>query len=340
MKSVLSPRPFGKTHLQCPCSAKEKGCFAEYKDDVGSGFCFGCNKVISGSRENLRQSSRIHIQPSVRHKLVPHQTVLSSTSFINHFVDVYTSVEGYSEARSAYTEVRALGFDHQVAFVESGWEQFAISRLEELKDTLQSLPSFYRTFIQKTLSPELLPFFHVGKSLSQEITFWIEGADKTFCNGHSIRYNGLSRDKRSNARFNYKTQDGFAVVNFYGAGQLHPAAQSWVGTKFKPTTPVVIVEGPKTAILASYTNPDQIWLASCGTSGVSVAKARALRGRIVRIFFDADDAGRSGAERAMKILKQAGAMPTILDPETAFGGARPDGWDPADEILKMIERGQ
>lgn len=54
----------------------------------------------------------------------------------------------------------------------------------------------------------------------------------------------------------------------------------------RPDAHVCLVESEKTALLMAACQPGQLWLATCGSSGLNVEKAACLRGRRVTIFPD------------------------------------------------------
>ena len=90
--------------------------------------------------------------------------------------------------------------------------------------------------------------------------------------------------------------------------------------------PIVLVESEKSAVIASYFAPEYTWIATGGASALSADKAHALRERDVIILFDADAAGREGAEKAEEVLQKQKSRYYNLD----LFPNRIDGYDPAD----------
>lgn len=328
---------FSKTHQTCPCPRQERKCFSIFADDSGSGYCFACSQVIRGSHQkphaDLTPVTKTLLQ---RQKYVSTSTVLESTGTVIDFVSTFSYIEGYREALSSYQEHRAVGKRHIEAYTISGYRAISESRMPEMKEHLRKLPSFLQQFVITTGVPEVLRNFHVGFHTSGEIVFWIADNNGRVCNGQVVSYDGLSRSKTRPVRYMYRTSDGYPVNAFFGSEQLQNGFLSWTQKPFTPLTLVVIVESPKSALLGSLLHPSAIWLASCGASGVTAAKALALRGREVRVLFDNDAAGHEGAVSAKNVLIEAGAFAQIVTPNDFFGGDRPEGWDIGDEALRVI----
>jgi hypothetical protein len=267
---------------------------------------------------------------------VPRDVVTETAWPVLNVVSTFGNIEGHQEAITGYAELRAEGLDHMKAYRLSGYRAISRSRLPEIRDLTKGLPAFFRQLIYQTGVPDLLNGYHIGFTEFGEVLFWIVDSFGRVCNGQVVPYDGLSRSMNRPTRFIHRSIDGYRVTAFFGAEQLQFGACSWTQQPFAPYAPVVIVESAKSAILASLLHPEAIWLASCGTSGVTPVKARALRGREVRILFDNDRAGNDGAKRASLVLFEAGAFPRIVEPETFFGGSRPEGWDVGDEALMII----
>lgn len=74
-----------------------------------------------------------------------------------------------------------------------------------------------------------------------------------------------------------------------------------------PQATVILVESEKTAALLKYKFKAQshefIYIATGGTNGLTDEKAQVLKGRNVWISYDCDNAGREGAESALKKLQ-------------------------------------
>lgn len=111
--------------------------------------------------------------------------------------------------------------------------------------------------------------------------------------------------------------------------------QTWQRHTFTRSTPVFIVESEKTAIVASFVFPQYVWLACGGASGITQAKARALKDRNVAVLFDCDKAGSSGASKAVDVLTEAGAKAWALRLRDLIHDA-PDGYDLGDLILEQL----
>jgi hypothetical protein len=251
-------------------------------------------------------------------------------------VSTFCNAEGFQEVIAEYVELKSNGLDHLAVYRRSGFGVFTRFRLMEISGLLRCLPGFFQQMICWTGVPNILTAFNVGQSNNGAVLFWIIDSTGQVCNAQSIYYNGLNRATNWTTSYLYRSADGYYASAFFGAEQLQRGAVSLTQRQLGPNAPICIVKSPKSAMLASIFHPEIIWLASCGSSGVMNLKSLALRGREVRIMFDIDNSGRDGARRAMGVLSEAGSYSAIVDPETAFGGPRPEGWDIGDEVLKLL----
>ncbi|MBK7186171.1 MAG: toprim domain-containing protein [Ignavibacteria bacterium] len=262
--------------------------------------------------------------------------MIDSISPVVDAVESFANIEGHREAISDYGDLRADGLDHLAAARASGYRAIAESRLPEIRGKINRLPTFFREIIQSTYVPDILSAFNVGISHHGATQFWIVDAYGRICNTQEVFYSGLSRNTDRPLRYKFRTGDGYAVSAFFGSEQLQPGYYSWTQRAFDPFAMIVVVESPKSAMLASILYPSVIWLAACGASGITPTKAHSLRGREVRILFDNDQAGTDGARKGLNVLREAGAFAQIVDPTVFFGGSRPNGWDIGDEALMVI----
>ena len=146
--------------------------------------------------------------------------------------------------------------------------------------------------------------------------------------------NGFHRDKQFPPRFLYKSEDGFGQCLF-GEHQLQSGFVQYDGTQYDAKSKIFLVESEKTAVIMSHVQPQFIWLATGGASGLTKAKARVLKGRYVFILYDCDDGGRTGANNAFAILKDVGAKAQIFNQFSLFPNA-PAGYDFADCIFEYL----
>jgi len=105
----------------------------------------------------------------------------------------------------------------------------------------------------------------------------------------------------------------------------------------KKTTPVVLVEAEKTAVIMSHHEYENIWLATGGCKGLSKSKARVLKGRKVFILFDNDEAGKAGSRSTEENLNRVHAKPIVINMDFIFKGI-PSGYDIADCIFDEFSR--
>lgn len=337
MKYQSNRGGFSRTHLPCPCPQQEQRCCSEFADSPDLMYCHACARVVRVSNQRRPHYEQRSIKVALpEQRYVNLEMVATTTASVNEFHAIFQCAEGYLECYREYPELRAKGFDHDSAFRQSGWRQWAQTRLVEMNHELVRLPSFAAAFLAATQSPEVLSHFKVGFRDPDEVVYWIIGPDHRISNGHGVKYGGLNRNKNVPARFLFTASEGYRTDEFFGAHQLGIGARTWTGSPFLPDADVMIVESPKSALLCSFMYPDTIWLASCGTSGVTAIKARHLKGRIVKILFDNDESGLTGSNRALSALLEAGARPVILNPEKVFNGQRPNGWDVGDEVLSLL----
>lgn len=330
-------RGFAATHQTCPCPQHERSCFSTFRDDPNSGYCHACAKVVhSGHRAQPNSPVVRAEQPYVEQLFVPNDTVANTTQPLSSVIDALSNIEDCREAITAYAEHRAGGVNHTEALRLSGYDAVIRSCITEISSIVSQLPGYFRELIRRTRIPHILTAFNVGRITDHQVVFWITDTKGRVCNGHVVHYDGLNRNPFRQTRYLYRSAEGYYVSAFFGAEQLMTGAMSWTKRLFDPLAPIVIVEAPKSAMLAAMLYPDWIWLASCGTSGVTPAKAKELRGRDVGILFDNDLAGRDGAIRARQVLLEAGASPRVLNPEEVFGGPRPTSWDIGDEVLQIL----
>lgn len=109
---------------------------------------------------------------------------------------------------------------------------------------------------------------------------------------------------------------------------------------YDATTPIVLVESEKTAVLASFMMPQWIWLASGGAKAITKEIASPLRDRVVLIMFDCDHAGRDAAAKAADVIAGIGGKPIHqIDgkpvQDHVFTAAA-DGYDFADYVMDML----
>lgn len=331
---------FSSTHETCRCPRKEQKCFSVFADDQASGFCFACSQTIRGTHKPCSIERSTAIPTIVRtQQFVTRDLMIDSIASVVDAVESFANIEGHREAISDYGHLRADGLDHLTAARASGYRAIAESWLPEIRGKINRLPTYFREMIQSTYVPDILSAFNVGISQHGATQFWIVDGYGRICNTQEVFYNGLSRQTDRQLRYKYRTIDGYVVSAFFGAEQLQTGSHSWTQRAFDRFAMIVVVESPKSAMLASILYPNVIWLAACGASGITPTKAQSLRGREVRILFDNDQAGTDGARKGLNVLREAGAFAQIVAPTVFFGGSRPEGWDVGDEAL-MIFGGQ
>ncbi|MBA3707221.1 MAG: hypothetical protein H0W83_00200 [Planctomycetes bacterium] len=104
-----------------------------------------------------------------------------------------------------------------------------------------------------------------------------------------------------------------------------------------PLAPVVLVEGEKSADVIDSIMPSP-WIVSTwpmAANGIPRVELTCLRGRLVLLWADADDAGDDTMRRMAQRLNGVAAQVVIISPQviaTARGVASRDKWDAADAV--------
>ncbi|MDB5452420.1 MAG: hypothetical protein JWO33_998, partial [Caulobacteraceae bacterium] len=97
----------------------------------------------------------------------------------------------------------------------------------------------------------------------------------------------------------------------------------------RPTAPVLLVEGEKSADAAAQRFPDCVAMTwPGGANAIGKADFTPLQGRRVLIWPDADDPGRKAAQAALRAASMAGAQSVAAVRLPAY---LPKGWDLADD---------
>ncbi|MCB9059043.1 MAG: toprim domain-containing protein [Calditrichae bacterium] len=160
---------------------------------------------------------------------------------------------------------------------------------------------------------------------NQKTMFFYKNLNGRFTNIKRVKFKAdLHRDKSDPPRF-LSEKDGYKINCLYGEHLLKEAPLS---------KSVILVESEKTAVIGSFIEKENIWLATGGATHFNEAKAHVLKGRKVIIAFDADDAGRRAAIDAKKILDALSISATIFDP---FGDLD-NGFDLADIFLDNLQK--
>jgi hypothetical protein len=147
--------------------------------------------------------------------------------------------------------------------------------------------------------------------------FWMIDEYGRVCLPKNVQYNA------SGDRTSIKPEMTYSATN-----NFYPCLFNACSLPTNEDATVMLVESEKTAVLAQYFFPNYVWVSSGGATNLSYNKAVVMKGRNVIVLFDPDEAGRTGAEKALEFLTKAGANAKSLDlvPE------RIDGYDIADMI--------
>lgn len=159
--------------------------------------------------------------------------------------------------------------------------------------------------------------------------FWYEDEAGRIRNCKRVWYQKDGhRDKNRLPSFMYKREAGYGQC-LYGAFQLKGDYRSpFTWEPFYSDSTVVLVESEKTCLVSAVLRPQFLWLATGGADGLTKEKASILHGRTVIVWYDADEAGRAGAERARTLLSELGCDVHVHNPYPELT----DGTDAADMI--------
>ncbi|MBK1656035.1 DUF927 domain-containing protein [Allochromatium vinosum] len=101
----------------------------------------------------------------------------------------------------------------------------------------------------------------------------------------------------------------------------------------RPEAPVIVAEGEKAADAAAVLLPDCVHIASMnGAQSPKKSDWTPLKGRVVRIWPDADRPGNDFAQTAARLILDAGAQSVEVLDLSNLGDGRPEGWDAADAL--------
>lgn len=158
--------------------------------------------------------------------------------------------------------------------------------------------------------------YYIGTNKDNLTLFFYIDIEHRITSTKAMKYNGLNRDKTTNAFYPFKTSDGYYPCLF----GLH---------LFDSMKDIHIVESEKTAIICSIVH-DEIYMATGGANGLTLNKARQLKGHMGNIYLypDADKAGREAVIKWKENLELYGLRCHIVDT-----GEYNNGEDLADLIL-------
>ena len=179
------------------------------------------------------------------------------------------------------------------------------------------------------LSPEAIRQVYenycVGATHRKEVIFWQIDEHERVSSGHIMQYSsdGHRRGCQDWAHSRL-IKEGLLPADFI----LH---QCFFGQHLLPVQPeahVCIVESEKTALIMAACYPENLWLATCGSSGLSAEKVECLRRRRFTLFPD------SGCfEKWQKIMAQTTGLDyAITDQLEQY----PDNTDLADLLLQAL----
>ena len=187
---------------------------------------------------------------------------------------------------------------------------------------------FLRSFLPPEKAAEIFDFWSIGTGENGAAIFWHLDVEGRVRYGKKIWFDAATgKKKRLSAYKNFTTENGCRPCVF-GESELVK----------NRTAPAVFVESEKNAILGKlFFSLPAVWLATGGTNGLTKSKieplVKFLKFRKIFTVFDADDAGRKGAEKIKTLLAAYGLACEALDlfPEKS------DGFDIGDAILERLK---
>ncbi len=131
--------------------------------------------------------------------------------------------------------------------------------------------------------------YSIGATKNGDVIFWQIDHEQRVRSGHIMHYN------RQGHREGYQ---GWIHTRLIEKKLLPPdftLYQCFFGEHLlirRPEATVCLVESEKTALILAAVQPNHIWLATCGSSGLSAVKCTCLQGRRVVLFPDSGCLGK------------------------------------------------
>ena len=186
---------------------------------------------------------------------------------------------------------------------------------EYLKRSL-GMESNFGEFLKHNFTQEeiatIMNKYHLGMTKDRSVIFWYIDKEERVRSGKIIQY-----DKETGKRVKSEmTSISWVHSKMKKNNQL---PEDWNFTrclfgehllKSNPDANICLVEGEKTAIIASVYMPDEIWLATGGINMFNETVCRVLKGRKVIIFPDLG-ATQQWREKAAEISKNVGCKMVI-----------------------------
>jgi hypothetical protein len=317
---------FSTKRTPCP-RCKGRRTFAEIVGHPGCGKCFGCDIMILPQTKSSVTNQTRKVEKENQHigfeevkKTLQWQGLQPITERECTDIDERAAIMEYNGKMTRETS------DEQ-----SGYNSAGLRKIDEIT-ALRLLNPFAETMVRLTRTT-ILRDFYIGFTSEKETIFWYQNIEGKFVNAKRVKFlaDGFHRDKSDEFgnRFLYT---GFPTC-LYGEQQLNPSFKNYKGSRYGPETTVILVESEKTAIILSHHKPEFIWLATSGSNGLTERKAKVLQGRNVKVLFDCDKAGESGATKACGILVSIGARAEKFD-QRKLVDSPPEGFDIADLIYQ------
>ena len=211
------------------------------------------------------------------------------------------------------------------------------SYVTKSKSNESNFIDFLKAKFENSAVQKIANEYQLGATKNREIIYWqidITGKIRT---GKIMQYNPTTGKRIHNQSgainwvHNKLKKQGAVSQNFN-------LAQCFFGEhllKKYPDKTVAIVEGEKTAIIASIALPDYIWLAAGALNGLSLDKCFVLNNRNIILFPDLGKAHTIWKQKADEISKFLHWNVKVSDllPKIATDYAYSEGFDIADFIL-------
>lgn len=253
-----SPRLTGRRQVKTICpQCQRKRCFVRYIDTQNQ-----CRYVHdSVGRCDHEQSCGYHYRPSEYFHDNPWMQEPTNTRTISHPAPppppplIPLPMALVQENRSPNSTF---------------WRWFSTDCAQKLQLTEETIKRVYDDYL-------------IGATPQWDVIFWQIDEKQHVRSGQIMRYNTLGkRQPYQNWMHSCLLKQGKLTEKFI-------LYQCFFGQHLLSTRPydqVCLVESQKTALIMAALYPEQLWLATCGSHGLTAEKADCLKGRRVTIFPD------------------------------------------------------
>lgn len=245
----------------CPHCGKPK-CFVRYVD-TKNGFCYVADSV---GKCDHQHACGYHYKPAAYY----HDNQWATQP------EVHTESHSAPEPLPPFQPIPMAYVLRSQSPQSTFWNWVATSVADKLHLTDAQLRQVFQDY-------------HIGATRLGRVIFWQIDQWQQVHGGHIMQY------RCNGHRDGYQ---GWAHVPLIRVGILPPRwtlYQCLFGEhllRSRPADHVCLVESEKTAIIMAAYKPEHVWLATCGSGGLSPEKVRCLAGRRVTLFPDSGCYGK------------------------------------------------